>query len=352
MTKSAFYIVLFCLLAFASLAQPVSANAGPTQTVCTNKTFTIGGSPTANGGSPPFTYAWSPSSFLTNVNVANPTGYGIDADTWYRVVVTDKDGNKDTAYVFLKLDNIRTFNAGIDTGYCFSQRPGVRIGATNNTNSNHQFSWEPTAGLDNPNAPRPIATPSTTTVYSLTVSDAFCPDYVTQVTVSAFMPPPVDASPDTTIDEGNTITLLGTGAISFWWQPEYNNIKYITTPTPDVWPIKTSTYYLFTSDQHGCWNSDSVVVTVRRGDILYFYNTFTPNHDGDNDMFYIGNVEKYPDNSLKIYNRYGKVIYSEANYINNWDGTYLGTELPTGTYFYIFDDGKDQKYKGTVTIIR
>lgn len=351
MSKSVFYIVLFCLVSLASLAQPVSANAGPTQTVCTNKTFTIGGSPTATGGSPPFTYAWSPTNFLTNSTVANPVGNGITSDMWYRVIVTDKDGNRDTSFVFLKLDIIRSFNAGIDTGYCFGQKPGVRIGATNNTNANHQFSWEPSEGLDNPNAPRPIATPSVTTVYTLTVSDAFCPDYITQVTVSAFMPPPVDASPDTTIDVGNTITLVGSGALTFWWQPE-NSIKYINTSSPDVWPREATTYTLFTTDQHGCWNTDTVVVNVRNGEQLFFYNTFTPNNDGDNDMFYIGNVEKYPDNNLKIYNRYGKVVYSASNYINDWNGTYLGNELPTGTYFYIFNDGKEQKYSGSVTIIR
>lgn len=351
MTRYLFYILVFCLAHLVSVAQPLSANAGPTQTVCTNKTFTIGGSPTATGGASPYTYAWSPSTFLLNSNAANPIGNGITSDMWYQLIVTDKDGKKDTSYVFLKLDLIQNFNAGIDTGYCFGQEPNVQIGATNNNNTNHSFSWLPTLGLDNPNSTNPIASPSVSTVYTLTVSDAFCPAHVTQVTVSAFMPPPVNASADTTIEEGNTITLNGSGAVTFWWTPDYH-IKYGNTATPDVWPITTTTYYLYTTDQHGCWNVDDVIVTVRNGEQLFFYNTFTPNNDGDNDVFYIGNLEKYPDNNLKIYNRYGKVVYSAANYTNDWNGSYLGNELPTGTYFYIFDDGKGQKHKGTVTIMR
>lgn len=351
MTKYLFYTLIFCLVHLATIAQPLSANAGPTQTVCTNKTFTIGGSPTAFGGNSPYTYAWSPSTFLNNSNIANPVGNGITSDMWYQVIVTDKDGKKDTSYVFLKLDIIQSFNAGIDTGYCFGQELGPQIGAPNNSNTNHSFNWLPTLGLDNPTSTNPIATPTVNTTYTLIVSDAFCPDHLTQVNVSAFMPPSVNASADTTIDEGSTITLNGSGAVTFWWTPDYN-IKYVTTANPDVWPTTTTTYYLYTTDQHGCYNSDGVVVRVRNGDQLFFYNTFTPNNDGDNDSFYIGNVEKYPDNSLKIYNRYGKVVYSSANYTNDWNGSYLGNELPTGTYFYIFDDGKGQKHKGSVTIMR
>ena len=88
------------------------------------------------------------------------------------------------------------------------------------------------------------------------------------------------------------------------------------------------------------------------GSGVYFYSAFTPNKDGDNDLFYIANAEKYPDNSLKIYNRYGKLIYSEGGYANTWDGSYFGNEAPTGTYFYTFFDGIEKTYKGTITIIR
>ena len=98
--------------------------------------------------------------------------------------------------------------------------------------------------------------------------------------------------------------------------------------------------------------SDTVRVTVINGDVLFFYSAFTPNNDGDNDFFYIGNLEKYPDNDLKIYNRYGKQVYSATNYDNLWNGKYLGNDLPTGTYFYILNDGKGAQYKGSVTILR
>ena len=46
------------------------------------------------------------------------------------------------------------------------------------------------------------------------------------------------------------------------------------------------------------------------------------------------------------------MVYSATNYDNLWNGKYLGNDLPTGTYFYILNDGKGEQYKGSVTILR
>jgi gliding motility-associated-like protein len=340
-------LTFFFTQAFSQLV----ADAGPDQTGCYNGSLTIGGSPSATGGNPPYKYQWQPATFLNSGTVANPVISGLTSGITYTLTVTDKDTNIVSNTVTINLDNIHTFNAGIDTGYCFGQSSGVYIGAPQNSNLYHSFSWQPAAGLDNPNSPKPLAQPLISTVYTLTVSDGICPDNITTVKVSSFGPPDVYGGADTTIDEGATITLHGSGGVTYWWQPDYR-IKYMSSANPDVWPITTTTYLLYCTDQHGCGASDEVTVNVIPGDMLHFYSAFTPNSDGDNDFFYIGNLEKYPDNNLKIYNRYGKMIYSATNYDNTWNGTYLGNLLPTGTYFYVLNDGKDQLHKGTVTILR
>lgn len=350
MYKACLYII--CLTSFITKAfSQLIANAGPDQVGCYNGSLTIGGSPSAIGGTPPYKYLWQPSTFLNSTTVANPVVSGFNSNITYTLTITDYDTNIVSNTAVITLDIIHTFNAGIDTGYCFGQSNGVQIGASNNVNTNHNFQWLPVSGLNNSTAPKPIASPSATTVYTLTVSDSYCPDHITMVTVTAFAPPHVYAGADTTIDEGATITLHGSGGINYWWQPDYR-IKYMTTANPDVWPITTTTYTLYCTDQHGCAASDDVTITVTPGEVLHFYSAFTPNSDGDNDFFYIGNLEKYPDNNLKIYNRYGKLIYSATNYDNTWNGTYLGNILPTGTYFYILNDGKDKLYNGSVTILR
>jgi len=336
-----------------ALAQ-LTADAGPDKMRCPGQTITIGGFPSATGGNPPYTYHWEPATGLSADNIANPIA---SADAWinYTLTVTDKDGTQASDVASIYVNDIYYFNAGIDTGYCFGQQNGPRIGASANTNTNHNFSWQPPTGLDDPSSPNPIATPTVPTTYTLTISTAVsgqCPNKISLVTVYPWIPPVVDAGPDSVvIDEGQTYTLHGLGGTMFWWSPLYN-IKYEYTPQPDIWPTVTTTYTLGSQDQHKCYGYDTIRVVVRKGDLLFFYNTFTPNNDGNNDKFYIGNVEKYPDNVLKIYNRYGKVVFSANSYDNTWDGLYLGSEVPTGTYFYIFDDGKGQTYKGTVSILR
>ncbi|WP_294675628.1 Ig-like domain-containing protein [uncultured Fluviicola sp.] len=89
-------------------------------------------------------------------------------------------------------------------------------------------------------------------------------------------------------------------------------------------------------------------------------NAFTPDGDGINDVWVIKGIESYPDNQLTVFNRWGNVVFSADGYLNTWDGTSNsslnvgGTELPTGTYFYVLDT-KDESagvLKGYVYIQR
>lgn len=66
----------------------------------------------------------------------------------------------------------------------------------------------------------------------------------------------------------------------------------------------------------------------------------TPNKDGINDSFVIpclAHLDRYPNNSVSIYNQWGDQVFKAEPYFNNWEGTYNGEELPVGTYFYIID---------------
>tara|TARA_R110002050_G_scaffold205780_3_gene341535 strand:- start:26045 stop:29038 length:2994 start_codon:yes stop_codon:yes gene_type:complete len=79
-------------------------------------------------------------------------------------------------------------------------------------------------------------------------------------------------------------------------------------------------------------------------------NIFTPNNDGINDLLRFDLLEVYPGSLLQIYNRWGKLIYENENYRNDWDGE----DYPDGTYFYVLDVNDESQgiLKGTVTIIR
>ncbi|MCC7302843.1 MAG: gliding motility-associated C-terminal domain-containing protein [Bacteroidia bacterium] len=344
-----FLLPLLLLSSGNSCIAQLAAEAGNSVSACPNQTYTIGGSPTALGGSPPYSYLWTPSQGLSNPNSANPLLTPTTAVWMYYVQVTDAVGNTAIDSMNVWHQGAMFSGAGNDTGVCFGET--VVLGEPGNSSSGLTFAWLPAVGLPNPSAPNPQCTINTTTTYTVTISGGICPVMTETVTVTIYALPAVSAGPDVTINEGDVTTLSASGASQYWWTPN-NTLLYATTANPDAFPLTTTTYLVVGTSAEGCFGYDQVTVFVNPYDSLIFYNTFTPNNDGDNDFFYIGNVFKYPDNKLTIYNRYGNIVYMTTPYLNLWDGENFGEDVPDGTYYYIFDDGKGRKYFGSVTIIR
>ncbi|WP_248722681.1 gliding motility-associated C-terminal domain-containing protein [Seonamhaeicola sp. ML3] len=86
----------------------------------------------------------------------------------------------------------------------------------------------------------------------------------------------------------------------------------------------------------------------------FFANTMTPNGDGRNDTFFIKNIEKFSNNTLTIYNRWGNIVYRATGYNNTWNGMHKGKPLPSGNYYYYFqlNDGTNRSHSGYITILR
>ncbi len=101
--------------------------------------------------------------------------------------------------------------------------------------------------------------------------------------------------------------------------------------------------FMYRVCQDGVCDSAMVTVTVDcaadTSTTLVFYNGISPNGDGTNDTFIIENSEKYPDNELQIFNRWGNQVFFEKNYRGNFEGYWDGNRLPDGVYFYQFKDG-------------
>ncbi|WP_346883945.1 gliding motility-associated C-terminal domain-containing protein, partial [uncultured Algibacter sp.] len=86
--------------------------------------------------------------------------------------------------------------------------------------------------------------------------------------------------------------------------------------------------------------------TITELGCMIVYNEFSPNDDGDNDTFIIGCIDRYPNNRLEVYNRWGNIVFKKNGYNNDWDGTSNGRSvvgksetLPVGTYYYVLDLG-------------
>ncbi len=98
----------------------------------------------------------------------------------------------------------------------------------------------------------------------------------------------------------------------------------------------------------------TVVIEVFCSDSLKAYNAISPNGDGRNDAFVLEGLQKYPNNTLIIFNRWGNEIFKVKNYENDWQGTWNGKDLPDGTYFYwIRDDDTGEVIRtGYLQILR
>lgn len=245
-------------------------------------------------------------------------------------------------------------NAGNNTGVCpggDSTTIGGNPSATGGTLP-YTYSWQPATGLDFPNTPNPKSSPASATNYTLTVTDGAGNSSVDVVNVAIYSLPTVSAGPDQTILEGANTILQGSGALYYYWTPP-ETIYNQSAATPVAEPGTTTTYCMIGVDGNGCANYDCATVFVLPSDELIIYNAFSPNGDGLNDFFFIGNIQKYPESKIEVFNRNGKLVFQKSTYLNDWDGKVEGTELPCATYYYVLYPGSGKpKMQGAVTIIR
>ncbi|MEJ7692982.1 PKD domain-containing protein [Daejeonella sp.] len=184
------------------------------------------------------------------------------------------------------------------------------------------------------------------------VADNGCIDSKTQ-TVTVNPVPTVDLGPDLLVLDGATIKLpaVVTGNIkSYKWSPstylDKDDILFPkSTPTDDI------TYTLTVTTDKGCTATSDVFIKVLK--MPQVPNAFTPNGDGVNDTWNVKYLVDYPGATVDIFNRYGDRLFKVVDYLKPWDGTFNGSELPVGTYYYIINPKNGRKVvSGSVSIIR
>lgn len=226
---------------------------------------------------------------------------------------------------------------GAVTDWIFSSNNGQTWSSLSNTLSVYSFSNLATSGL-----------------YSAIVKNGICPADTSnkvKVNVLFFQAATLKPYPDTTISIGYSLQIVAGGGVQYAWAPNYN-ISDTTVFNPNVWPTKNTTYTVIVQNGFGCRDVTQVTVFVKNDYKLIIANTVTPNNDGVNDTWWIGNLENYPNNEVMILNRYGQLLYETKGYKNTWDGMYNGQRLPDGTYFFVLKFPESNViYKGSINII-
>ncbi|MFY7838899.1 MAG: PKD domain-containing protein [Lacibacter sp.] len=187
--------------------------------------------------------------------------------------------------------------------------------------------------------------------YTFTASNG-CAAYAEQV-IKIYPQPVADAGPDRTLLSGMSIILNAAAqgdSLRFEWLPLIT-IENNLVLQPKVSPLADITYTLRVVSKDGCVATDDVFVKVVKD--IFVPNAFTPNGDGLNDVWEIAVLNAYPGSSVKVYNRYGQLVYQSTATVKGWDGKFNGKQQPIGTYAWVLDVGDGRKkMHGIVNIVR
>lgn len=138
---------------------------------------------------------------------------------------------------------------------------------------------------------------------------------------------------------------------TYQWEPPVS-LDRPTASSPMASPAETTTYQLTASNAAGCTAIFSVLVDVSTP--LYIPTAFSPNADGNNDVWLLSNINSFPQCEVSIFNRWGELIFYSKGYTQPWDGTYKQQLVQTGVYTYQIKTGNDpfaHIYRGQLTVI-
>jgi gliding motility-associated-like protein len=136
--------------------------------------------------------------------------------------------------------------------------------------------------------------------------------------------------------------------------PDYTYLWSDQSTTKDLTNIPSGDYQVTVKDFNSCSVTKSVTVSPVRNLCLIINDAFSPNNDGTNDYWNIGNISLYPSIEVTIYNRWGQSVWkSGRGYPSPWDGKSNGADLPIDSYHYVIDLHNGTKpIIGDVTIVR
>lgn len=212
--------------------------------------------------------------------------------------------------------------------------------------------------------PQRYATTGDFFVSAVAVNSSGCTDTAVQK-LTVLPLPALTVPPALTTMVGTPITIqpvtYSPNVAVFEWTPD-TGLSCTDCPQPAAKPKFNTTYHLAVTDSNGCRNTASVAVVVFCQNANVFVpNTFSPNGDGSNDVFYVRGSGISRVKTLRIFNRLGEVIFERFNFgVNDetagWDGTYKGVRQAPGTFIYqvdVFCDNNDTiRFDGSITLIR
>jgi len=201
-------------------------------------------------------------------------------------------------------------------------------------------------------------------ILTLTADDE-CGTVSDQITINVMPIVNMDAGPNATLNEGESINLQGTGGLtdqSYSWTvaEDFDPLRagldeeQANLQSPLITPLQTTVYILSSNDN--CSDADSVRISILPAGQITMPNAFSPNSDGFNDVIFpVGfNFELV---GFRIYSRWGEKMFETDVPDEGWDGFYLGEPAELGAYAYVIEyslggTNTVEILAGSITLIR
>ncbi len=179
--------------------------------------------------------------------------------------------------------------------------------------------------------------------------DYGCGDEPVEVNVESYTPISFEVI-ETNINEYTVVATGGNPGYEYSLDSNdnfgMNNILNLTTTR------ETRDYVFAVRDERGCVLEQTVFLEFLDIEIPDF---FTPQGDGVNDTWYPINIEIYPKITVKIFDRYQRLLASYEGNTRSWDGYYKGSPLPSGDYWYVIrlnESSDNRVFKGNFSLVR
>ncbi len=296
-------------------------------------------------------FVWTPTTGINNPNIKNPTVAPLVTTTYKVEAYIGKCVAED--FVTVIPIPYPAANAGPDQLIC------VGGSAQLQASGGSSYVWSPTAFLTAGNIPNPISVRPTDNVrYIVTVRDVLgCPKPVKDTMFVNVAKIIANAGPrDTVVVLGQPLQLNAGGSTNYSWTPStWLNNPFISNPISN--PQNNIEYVVRVSNSIGCFATDTILVKVYfvQPD-LFVPNAFSPNGDGDNDIFRPIALGMKSMDLFRVYNRWGQMLFSGTGIGVGWDGRFAGRPQESATYVW-YAEGVDYlnqkiKRKGTVILLR
>lgn len=314
---------------------------------------------TANAGPAPYNYYLQDAS--TNNIDSNLTGIfnGLDNGN-YTVRVTDDFGCITFKSAFINEPTALSISDSVKNVHCFGEGNGQITIAASGATPAYTFSLS-NQSVNTTGNFNSLAAGS----YAYTVTDANgCTD-TASVVITEPQAVNININPNpASLNLGEALQLNATSnydpATTYQWTPNIGLSCY-TCPNPLVESYTSIDYTVIvttTINGNDCSAQTNLPVTVIPNYDIFIPNTFTPNGDGNNDLFRIfGNLQALKFVAITIYNRIGEKVF-ESNDLNfTWDGTYQGKPVQPGVFVYtlkvgFIDNYSEKIYKGSLTVLK